>query len=66
MSYAPPRTYTAKRLLEHGPLTYREFKEITGWPENAVESTLKGLVDTGIAQFSEEAGNRRRLYSLAN
>jgi hypothetical protein len=58
------RTYFAKRLLEHGPLSFAQFREVTGWPEDACEAALRGLVETGIACFTQEAGNRRRVYRL--
>lgn len=60
-----PRTYVAKRLLEHGPLTFAEFREITGWPERSCESVLKNLLLSGVATFLEEWGSRRRVYQLA-
>jgi len=44
------RTYAAKRLLEHGPLSFREFVEITGWPSRKCTRTLNCLMDAGIAQ----------------
>lgn len=59
------RTYAAKRLLEHGPLTHAEFLEITGWPLRAVESALKSLVETGVATCNVFPGQRRSLYTLA-
>jgi hypothetical protein len=40
------RTYAALRLLEHGPLRYGEFKEITGWPHCGCRNTLKRLLDS--------------------
>lgn len=43
------RTYAARRLLEHGPLTFREFREVTGWPEKACRNTLRWLAETGRA-----------------
>ena len=41
------RTYIAKRLLEHGPLTFREFREITGWSPKLATKTLWWLQETG-------------------
>lgn len=47
----PPRTYYAKRLLEHGPLTLGEFKTITGWLDGrSAESALKNLRVSGLAR----------------
>jgi hypothetical protein len=40
------RTYAALRLLEHGPLRYGEFKEITGWSHRRCQNTLKKLLGT--------------------
>jgi hypothetical protein len=60
-----PRTYIASRLLEHGPLTFREFQEITRWPVPACYSALRDLVATGRAYFNEGPGCRRRVYHLA-
>lgn len=59
-----PRTYVAKRLLEHGPLSFAQFQEITGWTAEACGAALRGLVETGIACFTEELGSRRRVYRL--
>lgn len=42
-----PRTYAAARLLEHGPLTMREFVEVTGWPYRACRRTISWLQATG-------------------
>lgn len=38
------RTYAALRLLELGPLTFREFAEITGWPVKASRRIWKHLL----------------------
>lgn len=46
-----PRTYYAKRLLEHGPLPHREFVEITGWPADVASRVLNQLSNTGIARL---------------
>lgn len=53
------RTYTAKRLLEHGPLSFREFVEITGWPSRKCTRTLDNLSQTGVARLEG------RLWTLA-
>jgi len=42
------RTYAAKRLLEHGPLNFRELVEITGWPPRVCSTTLKNLKRRGV------------------
>jgi hypothetical protein len=48
-SYYVARTYYGKRLLEHGPLTGREFRDITGWPEHTSARVLDNLRETGVA-----------------
>jgi hypothetical protein len=40
------RTHAAQRLLAHGPLTFREFVEITGWSRYACMKTLGWLQET--------------------
>ena len=59
------RTYAAKRLLEHGPLTNREFRTITGWDEGTVSSALRNLLATGVAVFHQPPGSRHFVYRLA-
>ncbi len=46
-----PRTYTAKRLLEHGPLTLLQFVEITGWKYSECRKTLSWLQECGAIVF---------------
>jgi len=43
------RTYAAKRLLEHGPLTFGEFTMITGWPSRVAEKALECLRNSRVA-----------------
>jgi hypothetical protein len=38
------RTYAAKRLLEHGPLTFANFWAITGWQKEEAKEALDTLV----------------------
>ena len=59
------RTYIAKRLFEHGPLKFREFAEITGWPTKAAYSTINQLMMTGIIKFKHQSRCGARVYSLA-
>jgi chromosome segregation and condensation protein ScpB len=42
------KTYAGKRLLEHGPLTRAEFREITGWKPKAADRVLDQLVHTEV------------------
>lgn len=37
------RAEIARKLLAHGPLTLREFQEITGWQKKAAKDTLYDL-----------------------
>jgi hypothetical protein len=37
------RLYAARKLLEHGPLTAVQFREITGWPKRDTNTTLQAL-----------------------
>lgn len=60
-----PRTYYAKRLLEHGELTGKEFCEITGWHRKAAWRTLFQLVATGIAVRGVRWDRRTYVYRLA-
>lgn len=38
------RTHAAKKLLEHGPLTFPEFWAITGWDKEEAKDILASLV----------------------
>lgn len=58
------RTYAAKRLLEHGPLTFREFHAITGWTKKQAQSTIAALINTEVAQGVKESGYAPRRYRL--
>ena len=59
-----PRTYYAKRLLEHGRLSRREFTEITGWSMDEASHVLTQLVDTEVAARVHERGCNYYLYEL--
>ncbi len=41
------RTYALKKLLEHGELTRRELREITGWTDKQLCSAINYLTDLG-------------------
>lgn len=58
------RTYAAKRLLEHGPLTFAEFLAITGWTKGAADNVLVRLRNWGLCQIVHVTGNHRRVYAL--
>ena len=52
------RTYAAKRLLEHGPLTWWEFLEITGWPYKTASRVWHWLRETKQIRFTNIDGKR--------
>lgn len=39
------RTHAARQLLAHGPLSFQQFAQITGWPRAACRRVLSYLVD---------------------
>lgn len=43
------RAYVARQLLALGPLSLREFVEITGWPYRVCTATLTNLRAAGQA-----------------
>lgn len=55
------RTHAAMQLLAHGPLTFREFAAITGWPSAACRGVLSYLVDQ-LARVERMGG----LYRIAH
>ena len=59
------RTYAAKRLLEHGPLSLAEFAEITGWPKKTAAKTSEILTAQGLVKRQSRAGYRWFVYGLA-
>jgi hypothetical protein len=60
-----PRAYIARRLLEHGPLTRREFREITGWPNDDVGQALYQLAEEGEVRKVTRPGTPHYVYELA-
>lgn len=58
------RSYAARKLLEHGPLTFAEFREITRWTYDQARKVLEYLQETG-AVVAERCGPHRNLYRLA-
>lgn len=48
------RTYALLRLLELGPLTRKEIREITGWAEDKLKYVLQG------------AKNKKTIWSVNN
>jgi hypothetical protein len=57
------RVHAARRLLEHGPLTFREFHEITGWPRLVAVRALWNLVESGEAT-TDHISAQRCIYRL--
>jgi hypothetical protein len=48
------KTYAARRLLEHGPLSMRDFHAITGWPYTVARKVISYLQQVG--EIVNEAG----------
>lgn len=44
------RTYALQKLLEHGELSGREIKEITGWTNKQVYATISALCKVNIVR----------------
>lgn len=57
------RTYALKRLLEHGPLTWRECCAIMGGKSRSVRSALDRLIDYGIVRPTNIDGVRHYVLS---
>lgn len=59
------RPYALRRLLEHGPLTFREIVEITGWTWRIAWLAVERLLQRDEIAPSTRPGCRRRVYKLA-
>ena len=53
------RTYALLRLLELGPLTRKEIREITGWAEDKLKFVLHGQCNAGKIERHEGKWHRR-------
>lgn len=53
------RTYAARRLLEHGPLTTSEMVEITGWGKSTVHWIIFQLEAIGVVRRFNADGKSR-------
>lgn len=53
------RTYALLRLLELGPLTRKEIRDITGWPEERLKFVLHGQKNVGKVENHEGIWFRR-------
>lgn len=51
-------SYACIRLLQHGPLTFTQLLEITGWPRISVEYVVRKLVAAGILLPANIGGKR--------
>ena len=49
-------TQAAVKLLAHGPLTFVEFVEITGWPKHQCRSAIQQLILHGRISFTRQRG----------
>ena len=58
------RTYAARKLLEHGPLTQPELLEITGWKPIEVSLVTQRLMQCG--DVAPVNLNGMRHYALAS
>lgn len=56
------RTYAAKRLLEHGPLSFADFVAVTGWTAAQCANALEKLQRQQIVI----PNGRRGTYRLAD
>lgn len=56
------RTYAARKLLEHGPLTFGEMRAITLWTAPQVSSALQNLEKMGVLVATGKAW--RRVYGI--
>ena len=59
------RAYALTRLLEHGPLTFAEMVEITGWTLPTVDSTIRRLMRKKIIAPGSISPCTRWVYRLA-
>ena len=55
------RAYAALRLLEHGPLIFRDFVQITGWGVSASSLVLQRLAASGEVIHKNIGGKRHYL-----
>jgi hypothetical protein len=58
-------TYALCRLLEHGPLTWKQMREITGWQKGAFESTVHKCLKTRVIVRTCARGTSHYLYRRA-
>ena len=59
------RTYAMQKLLEHGPLTLSEARNITRWNGRSTGYILAHLVKKGKVICKHHQQERQHRYSLA-
>jgi hypothetical protein len=59
------KPYAARRLLEHGQLTFAEMLEITGWKKQILFHAIKRCMERGEVRRVCEAGCSRYVYTVA-
>lgn len=57
-------TYAIRRLLEHGPLTFAELVEITGWERDNLTDVLRHMAKRGTIRRTFAKGCHRFIYRL--
>ncbi len=58
------RQYAAIQLLRHGPLSSREFLDITGWPYRGTIEVMRKLRKRGIIQNLPHNRDGHSVYAL--
>ena len=58
------RKYAATKLFEHGELSFKEFKDITGWTTKQCYKTIENLRQDGAISFTYKDGSNQRCYFL--
>lgn len=56
--------YAMRRLLEHGPLTYAELLEVTGWGSEVLTEMLRRMAKRREVQRCFAPGCHRFVYRL--
>jgi DNA-binding MarR family transcriptional regulator len=59
------RPYILCRLLEHGPLTWVQLVEITGWKSGTMGRATERCLQRGLIRRTAQRGTRRFLYERA-
>lgn len=59
------KTYAMQKLLEHGPLTLAEARNITRWRGRTTAHILEHLTKKGVAVCKHYQQERKHRYSLA-